>query len=36
LNRIQQVCHIEDNQSIIFASESDDEPEESFLYEDDL
>jgi hypothetical protein len=36
LNRIQQVCHIEENQDIIITSESDEEPEESFLYEDDL
>ena len=35
LNRIQQVCHIEDNQDIIVASEPDDEPEELYLFDDE-
>ena len=34
LNRIQEVCHIEDNQDVFFVSEADDEPEELYLFED--
>ena len=35
LNKIQQVCHIEDNQDIIIASEPNDEPEELYLFDDE-
>ena len=34
LNRIQEVCHVKENQNIFFLSELDDEPDDFYLSED--